>query len=316
MDSCRSRGPLACTLVLALLPLPSLADVGGRSEADDTVKLYRVIERTAMPQGPIRSFHSQSVCEYAGQPLPGPNQALRATTIAAVGDDEEYLSVESYAKCALKDQQPYCFSVIHPGVWTWTEVSILDIAERREVVRSARFPENVFEPVLTALEALVLENIERRLQQQPTLHTDAGLTILYTSDDRRFARRQWLALERTFALRWAGHLNSLPPGEQRELPIYAFHYGCLAAGGSDYQVTSDPPGASIRLISDFDWQVCRARNADPWNPDKCAGWSILVQPSALLIGTYRYHATWPSGKESRNVFKVEYMKHEAGITLR
>ena len=64
-----------------------------------------------------------------------------------------------------------------------------------------------------------------------------------------------------------------------------------------FRVTGGP--ASIYLISRFSFQVCRARDIDPWNREECRWNEFETGRSQRLNGRFVYQVVWNDGTERR-----------------
>ncbi|PNG50316.1 hypothetical protein CHC07_05845 [Variovorax sp. B4] len=179
--------------------------------------------------------------------------------------------------------------------WGALGTAAVFVAYYRELSRRVGFDDGEVRLTLDALEREALLHADYEATGKPTDRAWGGPSA---------------KLRYQLASSWNFKLAGLPREQQEQIPALNFMPcpGVPAAGGAygwKYPVRSEPLGARIHLISDFDFRLCEARGKEQWNPDSCADWELLATESTRLIGTYRYIATWPDGKVSRQTIKVE-----------
>jgi len=75
-----------------------------------------------------------------------------------------------------------------------------------------------------------------------------------------------------------------------------------------YRFVSDPPGATVYLITQFSFRVCQHRFADPYSTADCLAWTAVPDGVAEPItGTYDYSAVWPDGAQARQRVDFPYV---------
>jgi hypothetical protein len=266
------------------MPMHVLADLAGRSETSDEVLLYRALETQVWADQRLRAtigVLSRSVC---GQANNAPRLPLSRMP-TQVGATQQF---NTFAKCNVEASvHNSCrkFQLHQPTAWSGNVERIAYIQYFRELAERSHFSPKVIGGDLEAMEAQVLEDVAKRLQGW------------------RGAPASFASVEQQLAIHWNETLRQYPPGGQTWLPALQVSTAppqCIRAGEIAVTIRSEPPGARVRLISDYDWRLCDALNHDPWDPAKCWGWTALPANGAMLSGTYRYQADWPDGKSSRD----------------
>ncbi|EFF75499.1 hypothetical protein [Achromobacter piechaudii] len=209
--------------------------------------------------------------------------------------------------------------VFSDGRWAWTMSRIGYIKYYRDLSKKVGLPDSVIGTELSAMEKMTIDNISRRLRRPRGLQSfDGEIGGMGYTNDLKFDNDRVAALESAMALKWDRYLSTLPQSQQQAVPSFSYMPEC-GAGEQLFVVKSDPPGAKIRIISDFDWLLCREIGRNPWDPNDCLGWSLIVKEENSLIGRYRYQAEWSNGKISRNVVEVEQFygnRNDAVLTFR
>ncbi len=315
MDHAASRLPHrlapALALGLAFLPLASRADIAGYPEASEEVRVYRALEKQFMARDEAKEmfrFVPGTNCPHSESPLPP--QASWEISIISSDSPSPPFKVRTYTRCGI-DVATLCaegrvaMDVFSDGRWAWTMSRIGYIKYYRDLSKRVGLPDSVIGTELSAMEKMTMDNISRRLKRPKGLQNfDGEIGGMGYANDLRFDNDRVAALESAMALKWDRHLSTLPKSQQQAVPAFFYMPEC-GAGEQSFVVKSDPPGAKIRIISDFDWLLCREIGRDPWDPNDCLGWSLIVKKENSLIGRYRYQAEWRNGKISKDVIEVE-----------
>ena len=311
--------------------------------------VYRALERQFMEKEEAKSLFNdlaKSSCNDAPSYNSKRSLEPHKTHTRNQKGDGYVNNLKTYTKCALSSETMcngglYQHDFSNDGRWAWTISRIGYIKYFHVLSQWAAFPETVIGNELEALQKITLDNIERRLKRPKTLQNYSGNEGgMGLNNDVENDRGRTDDLERILALKWDKYLATLPKSRQATLPDLEYDPSCDsgrdslllkanptvkppecdACGGGEMSVKikSDPPDAKIRIISDFDWQLCRDLKRDPWNPETCWGWSRIVTKKLPLIGIYRYVAEWKDGKTSRDVVKIETLDREENnyITFR
>jgi|SRR5581483_1800092 len=109
-----------------------------------------------------------------------------------------------------------------------------------------------------------------------------------------------------------GH-KTLPNPRGGDIDIYC---GGDFIGG--VKIVSRPPGASIRIIQAFSYDLCGASGIAPLS-DSCNDWISVSDDSEIPEGTYYYRAVWPDGHDNCDqtelVFDGEHEDEIQTVTL-
>jgi hypothetical protein len=145
--------------------------------------------------------------------------------------------------------------------------------------RSAGYPDQVWEEPLRAAMDKQVDVISDLFRNGRGIDISNVKTIL-----KPYERRIVAALE------------SYRRSQNPRLPQY---YAVGMCGGDwigFVKLRSDPPGAAIRVITDFNYKLCRSRGIDPYTGGCNDLWKTVGPSTQLPQGTYRYKAQWPSGR--------------------
>jgi hypothetical protein len=83
----------------------------------------------------------------------------------------------------------------------------------------------------------------------------------------------------------------------------SYEPGC-GAGEDRFTIRSEPPGATLHVISRWNTLVCESLEIDPYDLDRCKGWRPVAAPSVeRVVGDYHYLATWSDGQASKGRLK-------------
>jgi len=69
-------------------------------------------------------------------------------------------------------------------------------------------------------------------------------------------------------------------------------------GEIEVPISSEPQGARVWLISEFDYELCLAVGKNPDDRDACNWKEETGRDVILVAGTYRIYASWPDGSTS------------------
>lgn len=252
--------------------------------------------------------------------------ALAATTaVSAPGvDPADYVAARTAARALSRTTQAnFTDSEIHPG----RKVFDLEFCSERDVeVGSAT------EGRATALEDLALKvsEIEAGLTRGGySAAVFAGPLRLYEQQGlariasraahprRRGADDPWLTDADAEALE--ANLSSMgravEAGRARlqpRLPPVVVQGGC-GAGETAVLLRTSPARATVWLITQFSFEVCKAKGLDPWDRGACGRWGeVALERKTYLSGAYVYQAQWGGGVKTRGQTSVTPSLDEAG----
>ena len=64
--------------------------------------------------------------------------------------------------------------------------------------------------------------------------------------------------------------------------------------------------AVVWFITQFSFEVCKAKGLDPWSLDACGRWGeMALGRKTYLSGTYVYQAQWAGGAKARGQTSVQ-----------
>jgi hypothetical protein len=71
-------------------------------------------------------------------------------------------------------------------------------------------------------------------------------------------------------------------------------HGCYN-GGIETRITTEPPGARVWLLTEFDYKLCQHRGIDPWDLSDCRWREETGKVISVVSGDYRVWADWGNG---------------------
>ena len=99
---------------------------------------------------------------------------------------------------------------------------------------------------------------------------------------------------------------------QPRLPPVVVQGGC-GAGETAVLLRADPARATVWLITQFSFEVCKAKGLDPWDRGACGRWGeVALERKTYLSGSYVYQAQWGGGVKTRGQTSVTPSLDEAG----
>ena len=239
--------------------------------------------------------------------------ALAATSAVSApsADPADYVAARSAARALNRGTQAnFTDSETHPG----RRVFDLEFCSERD-------PEVGGSPDgrATALEDLALKVSEieagltrggysaavfagplRRYEQQAL----ARIAARAAHPNRRGADDPWLtdaddaALETDLAS-MARAVEAARARLQPRLPPVTVQGGC-GAGETAVLLRADPARATVWLITQFSFDVCKAKGLDPWDRGACGRWGeVALGRKTYLSGAYVYQAHWAGGVKTR-----------------
>ncbi|WP_309606227.1 hypothetical protein [Phenylobacterium sp.] len=91
---------------------------------------------------------------------------------------------------------------------------------------------------------------------------------------------------------------------QPRLPPVVVQGGC-GAGETAVLLRASPARATVWLITQFSFDVCKAKGLDPWDRGACGRWGeVALDRKTYLSGSYVYQAQWAGGVKTRGQTSV------------
>lgn len=88
------------------------------------------------------------------------------------------------------------------------------------------------------------------------------------------------------------------------------------AGEDLIEISTEPVGGSVLLISHFRKLVCEGKGIDPFDTRRCRGWRQVADGSvASVIGDYFYVVRWPGGATARGMIGFDDRRFENAVTI-
>jgi hypothetical protein len=105
----------------------------------------------------------------------------------------------------------------------------------------------------------------------------------------------------------AAKLNKAIAQNRLHVPRFIVSGGCGGAGTTihliQYNIHSEPPQATIKVLSSFNYYSCLLAKIDPFDTSKCFGWTDVSNPMAG-IGPYHYIVEWPDHVRTTGTINV------------
>ena len=99
---------------------------------------------------------------------------------------------------------------------------------------------------------------------------------------------------------------------QPRLPPVVVQGGC-GAGETAVLLRTSPARATVWLITQFSFDVCKAKGLDPWDRGACGRWGeVALERKTYLSGSYVYQAQWVGGVKTRGQTSVTPSLDEGG----
>lgn len=97
-----------------------------------------------------------------------------------------------------------------------------------------------------------------------------------------------------------------------KLPMVVADGGCGDAPPAPVIVRTEPPGATVMLISAFAFKVCTRKLPDPWDRFACRWTEIETGQPTQIQGRNVFQVRWPDGTERRGTreFELNYNDDE------
>jgi hypothetical protein len=244
---------------------------------------------------------------------PAPSPAAGASAYPA-----DYVAARTAARALMRKTQPnFTDSETHKGLRifdveycterdeevgpepTWRAMAVEDLAlkvsEIEAGLTNGGYSETVFGPPLQQYERRELARIAARAVHPPKRNSsgdDPAEEAYEQAQDASLA-----ALARGVE---AGRLSRQP-----WLKPVVSQGGCGAAE-APVVLRSDPARAVVWFITQFSFEVCKAKGLDPWNLDACGRWGeMALGRKTYLSGTYVYQAQWAGGARTRGQTSVQ-----------
>jgi len=84
-----------------------------------------------------------------------------------------------------------------------------------------------------------------------------------------------------------------------------FVFSCAPPRAEFAHLRSNPSDGKVHYISSFLFELCKAKNLDPWDIVQCDGWSESDRERALpFYGIYVYQVSWPNGITGRGKKRI------------
>ncbi|PNG50207.1 MULTISPECIES: hypothetical protein [unclassified Variovorax] len=293
---------LAASMLLGAAGSGCLADIGKHPEASLEVQVYRALEKEFLQSASGKTLLEElAKTRCARSPVSAYNYAptesdTRVREMDAAAGKALPCNQHLYGVCGYANiTGPRPFS----STWASTMKGVAFRLYMVELVRMTGMQVPELERALQALAERDVQDIAARLSGTEADPKAAAFKGLYREGD-------YGELEASLAKKWNGLVLALPESRRHEVPLLLFGGGmCHFLLGDPFEVRTEPSGATVSLILDFDWLLCQALGRDPWNQSDCPGWFVLASPGHRLLGTYRYEAKWPGRPVSRNTIRTE-----------
>ncbi|TAX63340.1 hypothetical protein ELI00_37490 [Rhizobium ruizarguesonis] len=197
--------------------------------------------------------------------------------------DEERAKIEDYYKNTI-DLSTCAFNPSISKPWIERVSTVALYYDRTyKKLKAAGYPERVWLPKLQAVVLTQVNKIAKLLRNGQPVPTANRLDGVYP----------W---EMDLYNSLVSYANSsdqkiLYPDEPRK--------SC----GGDFigyvRVRSDPPNATIQLLSEFSFKLCKSQGRNAYSD--CLGWTEVNPNNGVPAGLYRYFASWPDGTTTCNL---------------
>jgi len=81
--------------------------------------------------------------------------------------------------------------------------------------------------------------------------------------------------------------------------VYFETWSCGGYEGDSYYIEASHSGSEVMIISDLDYEICRALGLNSWSPEECLSWQPFPEEGMLAAGWYRVMSFDDRGTERR-----------------
>lgn len=292
----------AAALLLCTVCSACLADIGTHLESSPEVQVYRALEKEFLTSDAGKTLlgrldtrrcdrYPAGDYNYVPTETDGRRQRLNAAAVRALPCVQPLFGMCGFP--TVTGPTPF------RSTWAGPMKGVAFGLYIRELSRLTGVQVPAIEKGLQNLAERDLQVIAGMLKSTELISQTAALGRLY-------GESEYGELEVLLTRKWNEYVLGLPEVRRHEVPLLLFGGEvCNFLLGGPFEVKTEPSGAAVSLILNFDWLLCQALGRDPWSQTECPGWFVVASPVHRLAGTYRYEAKWPGRPVSRNIIQTE-----------
>lgn len=169
-------------------------------------------------------------------------------------------------------------------------------------LRILRYPDRVWKPLLNRWERGSVEWIQSGRKGELDWKFDGALPA--EQSDSPFMQE----LSTT--------LNTHRASQDPSLAATMLAGGC-GAGEVQVEIKTEPAGAHVQIIAEFQRMLCSARGIKADDIQQCPQWREVGNGLVPEVaGDYRYQASWPDGRKQNGFLRFETLSDGDTVTLR
>ena len=184
----------------------------------------------------------------------------------------------------------------------------LEIARMRRDLEAIGYPADIYAAPLAAYERHLVEQAKARTGDEVLMALGIGPDEFDEAWPGSASEPAWEDAPEAGPEPAAELARAIEENRARiapHLPKVAAEGGCGDAPPAPVIVRTDPPGATVLLISAFAFKVCIRKLADPWDALACRWNEIETGTPTLLRGRIVYQVRWTDGTHRRGARELD-----------
>lgn len=94
--------------------------------------------------------------------------------------------------------------------------------------------------------------------------------------------------------------------------VYFETWNCGGYEGDSYYIEASHSGSEVMIISDLDYEICRALGLNSWSPEECLSWQPFPKDGMVAAGWYRVMSFDDRGTERRGNIRPQSIAVKSG----
>lgn len=181
------------------------------------------------------------------------------------------------------------------GYWGWVASKVMYVNYMTEMAKLYGIHSKQFFTKLEQYNDIVDKKISLREQlekNQKITDRSAGVISLNNEDEKY--NEELFNLQFQLAAAWEDYRTQLPEKIKNGIPKMS-SVGAGCAGGIPVKIEFEQKPEIFGIISEFAWELCKARGINPWDAEDCVDWVVVRSQTQNLSGRYRFYLQWSDG---------------------
>ena len=153
----------------------------------------------------------------------------------------------------------------------------------------------MFAPSLEQYNDIIDKRIALReqLEKNQSITDRSARVISLNNEDEKY-NEELFNLQFQLVAAWEDYRTQLPEKIKNGIPKMSSD-GAGCAGGIPVKIEFEQEPEIFGIISEFAWELCKARGINPWDAEGCVDWVVVRSKTQSLSGRYRFYLQWSDG---------------------